>query len=71
MQQEGLTHPAPHVIDATRKLVDELRRLDPTEAIDVRILTNDPIYGQFVRVSTGVVLAEIRDPQLLDGASSL
>jgi hypothetical protein len=44
MQVKGVTHPEPCVLKATRDLVEKLAKLDPTEVIDVVVLTDDPVH---------------------------
>jgi hypothetical protein len=63
MYDEGTIHPDKVVSDATRELVHKLGRLEPTEGIDVRILSADPIHAQYIRTRTGEVLAEINAKQ--------
>jgi hypothetical protein len=59
MQVEGITHPQPYVVNATKQLVEKLATLDPTEAINVVILANNPVHAQYIRAKTGELLAEI------------
>ena len=60
MQVQGITHPQPCVVAATKDLVEKLTRLDPTELIDVIVLAEVPIHAQYVRTKTGEILAEIQ-----------
>ena len=60
MQVEGKTHPHPSVVKATKQLVEKLAELDPTEAIDVVVLAENPVHAQYIRARTGELLAEIQ-----------
>lgn len=57
MLDSGRITPLPAVADATRLLVTELRLLDPSERIEVRVSKN-PFYAQYIRTKTNKVLAE-------------
>jgi hypothetical protein len=59
MQVAGITGPPTVVRDATKKLVEMLAELDPTEAIDIVTIDEEPRHAQWARVKTGEVLAEI------------
>lgn len=59
----GTIHPAKVVFDATRELVQKLGTLEPTEDIDIRVLSSDPLHAQYIRKRTGEVLAEIDEKQ--------
>jgi hypothetical protein len=59
MIDAGTITPSELVVEATRKLVQELGELDSNEEIDVSILQRDPLKAQYIRTKTGVVLAEI------------
>ena len=43
MRVDGTTRPAPAVRDATKELVAKLAKLDPTEAIDVVVIAEEPL----------------------------
>jgi DNA-binding HxlR family transcriptional regulator len=60
MQADGITRPSLSVREATEVLVEKLRLLDATEAIDVVVISEVPVHVQYVRVKTGELLAEIR-----------
>jgi hypothetical protein len=65
MQVRGITHPHPSVVNATNELVERLTSLDPTEAINVVVVAENPVQVQYIRAKTGELLAEIRAEQLL------
>jgi hypothetical protein len=54
MQVKGITHPQSCVVNATKELVEKLAKLDPTEAIDVVVVAEDPIHAQYIRAKTVV-----------------
>lgn len=57
MQDRGITNPSPAVRRATRRLVEELSKLDPAETI---ILSRSPeVVARYIRAADGSVLAEI------------
>jgi hypothetical protein len=58
MQVDGITRPPTIVRDTTKKLVEKLAELDPTETIEV-IIAEEPHHVQWVRVKTGEVLPEM------------
>jgi hypothetical protein len=60
MQMEEITHPQPSVVSATKQLVEKLATLDPTEAIDVVVLAENPVHAQYIRAKTGELLAEMQ-----------
>jgi hypothetical protein len=60
MQVEGINHPYPSVVNATKQLVEKLGTLDPTETIDVVVLADNPVHAQYVRSKTGELLADIQ-----------
>lgn len=43
-------------------LVQELSKINPTEAIDIQIQSEQPLRVQYVRVSTDQILAELIGP---------
>ena len=57
----GVTKPHPVVAAATRLLVERLDALPPDEAIQITY-TEHPLHAQYIRQSTGEVLAELRLP---------
>jgi hypothetical protein len=59
MIDAGSISPSKLVVEATRKLVQELGKLESSEEIEVSILQRDPLKAQYIRTKTGVVLAEI------------
>jgi hypothetical protein len=59
MYEDGTIQPAEIVKNAVATLVARLRDLESTEEIDVSILSENPILVQYIRKSTGEVLAEI------------
>jgi hypothetical protein len=59
MIDAGTISPSKLVVEATRKLVQELGELDSNEEIEVSISQRDPLKAQYIRTKTGVVLAEI------------
>ena len=61
MQKAGTTNPAETVKVATEKLVSCLSKVDPSEAIEIKIEKNDPLRAKYIRCKTGEVLAEISE----------
>jgi hypothetical protein len=59
MQQDGVTNPSDSVKKATRDLVEKLTPLNRKEKI--KLVAGAGIEAQYVRASTGEVLAEIKD----------
>jgi len=57
MCDSGRITPSAEVIKATRILVNELNALDSQEEIEITYSTN-PFHAKYIRLSTGVVLAE-------------
>jgi len=60
MQVAGITLPAPAVRDATQQFVEKLAKLDPTGAIDVAVISQEPLHARYLSVKTGELLAEIK-----------
>jgi len=61
MHESGVTKPHPAVAAATRRLVERLDALLPDEAVKITY-TEHPLHAQYIRQSTGEVLAELRLP---------
>lgn len=59
MIRSGMTRPLPVVAAATELLVERLSALAADEEILV-VCTKDPLFAQYIRSSTGEMLAEIR-----------
>jgi len=61
MLRSGVTRPLPVVAAETELLVERLSALAADEEIRI-VCTDDPLFAQYIRSSTGEVLAEIRLP---------
>lgn len=59
MYNDGTIHPAKIIADLTKDLVQRLDKLEPTEDIEIRIFSEDPLHARYIRTRTGEVLAEI------------
>lgn len=59
LYDEGTIRSAKFVADATKVLVHRLSTLEPVEDIEISILNENPLHVQYIRSSTGEVLAEI------------
>jgi hypothetical protein len=66
MHVKGKIHPHPSVVDATEQLVKKLAELDPSEPIDIVVLSKNPVHAQYLRAKTGELLAEIKIEEDLD-----
>jgi hypothetical protein len=65
MIDAGTISPSKLVVEATRKLVQELGELDSNEEIEVLIMQRDPLMAKYIRTKTGAVLAEIDATQYI------
>jgi hypothetical protein len=45
-----------------RKLVAALEVLEPSEQVDIRVRSENPIHAEFVRMKTGELLAQLVEP---------
>lgn len=61
MHKAGTTNPAETIKVATEKLVNCLSKIDPSEAIEIKLENNTPIRAKYIRSKTGEVLAEINE----------
>jgi DNA-binding HxlR family transcriptional regulator len=59
LYNDGTIHPEKIIAHLTKDLVQRLEKLEPTEGIEIRIFSEDPLHAQYVRTRTGEVLAEI------------
>ena len=60
LQDDGLVHPHPSVVVATRQLVLALKTLPADDRIDIEIENeSDPLRAKYIRSQTGEVLARI------------
>ena len=59
MQTDGITNPSDAGKDATRSLVEKLTPLNPNEKI--RIVCGKGMHTEYIRKSTGEILATIED----------
>jgi hypothetical protein len=51
----------PSALAAFQMLIDKLLALDPAEAVEVQVVSPQPLHARYVRVSTGEVLAELHE----------
>ena len=59
MQKDGLTNPSDSVKEATKSLVEKLTPINSKEKI--KIVCGKGIHTEYIRKSTGEVLATIED----------